>query len=791
VSTDVHPFNPIHYLESADHNIEVFGQHNLPLSKFSSDIEPSIMLEPMKEVMGYEPTHTSPVKAMVRPSRHRHLTKGSQNVPNVNPDWMAFAVRDFVEGLDEKILDYDVFKQFIHPLDYDTALNGEPGVHGFDPINPKTSMGFPLNCPKVKCMAKCGLKEELGINTTKFVKRETDLNGKVSYVYEIVFDPEIADVKAETESILNWFVNGKRANVIFRANLKDEPVTFKKVEQNKLRVFAGAPVALVIAARMMTLPLLNMMSFFPEEFESAVGVDATGKDWAFVERIITRFGRDRCGDGDFSGYDTSLRPEVTEGAFSIIKHILKRSGYDEEMLKVIDGLATECMFPIYEIDGLLVMVIGTNPSGQPLTVILNGLANSILKRYAYYSMHKVKDYGEIPRFDTVVALITYGDDDNFGVSKDESKFNMMTISQELAKIGIKYTDANKETPTIPFKNITELSFLKRSFNSHKGLGALVGALEKDSIYKSLAVARKPKKGERASDVELCAANLNSALAELYYHGEDEYDRHIPLFEEIARRSHGKCGQTVADYFTPISKDEIKKRFHNTTCAYEMAQEVLHGQSGILEEEEMDIDELSEQLYELWEMFCSQHGYLIQSLYIVNGETELPFECLSVKDIQFRFYCNCISDFNDARLQYGFRSEIFSAARDLQARRIICRVRSEQVAYVYENCLGPIAVPRNSDVVLVNLCRRIRLRGLSMPLPTELDNHVRSYLFGTLSFVRFPETFVLTRGIGEIRLLVLSTTVWHIRTLWSFATVVHAIIRLDLSYENVLEEDFGW
>jgi hypothetical protein len=86
---------------------------------------------------------------------------------------------------------------------------------------------------------------------------------------------------------------------------------------------------------------------------------------------------------------------------------------------------------------------------------------------------------------------------------------------------------------------------------------------------------------------------------------------------------------------------------------------------------------------------------------------------------------------------------------------------------------------------------MRLRGFSLPLPIELDNHVRSYLFGTLSFVRFPETFVLTRGIGDMRLLVLNTTVWHIRTLWSFATVVHAIISLDLNSENVLEEDFGW
>ena len=129
-------------------------------------------------------------------------------------------------------------------------------------------------------------------------------------------------------------------------------------------------------------------------------------------------------------------------------------------------------------------------------------------RYAYYSMHKVWTSHKIPLFHKVIILITYGDDSMFNVSIEEKLFNMISVGKELEKIGIKYTDATKEISLIPFKIFDLLSFLKRGFNFHEALQAYVGNLEKESIWKSLAMTHKPKKNQRESIAEICAGNLN-------------------------------------------------------------------------------------------------------------------------------------------------------------------------------------------------------------------------------------------------------------------------------------------
>jgi hypothetical protein len=629
---EVHTFNPVHYLSpDKDFNMEIFGQHKLPLSRFTTSVKKSIIQDKLVE-QGMEVKDTPPPKSAVRPTRHRHLENGAEILPPVNPRYLKLAKNDFIHKLNEVVLRPESdFTTFVHPLSPDDALNGVVEVKGIEPVNPDTSMSFPLVGPKWKYFKQCdALKEQFGLNTKRFVRKEVDpITGDATFHYEIQFDPEKADVIAETEHNLTLFHKAERANITFRTHCKDAAISFEKAAAGKIRIVAGAPVDMVVTSRMLTLTLINAMTYFPAEFESAVGVNAAGKDWEYIADVLSsKSGGQRCGDGDYSAYDQKIRPEFSKAAFEILKYLLAQSGFPPDLLKIFDGFATECIYPIYDIDGLIVKLFGTGPSGHPLTVIINGLVNSLYMRYAYYSMHaadlpsgQIMTLGLIPLFHEMVALMTYGDDNGFDTSPEETMFNMISVAEELAKIGVKYTGADKKVSTKPFKTLDEMSFLKRSFLVHPELKVRVGALDLDSINRSLLMSRGVPKGCPNSEAEITAQNMMGALGEAYLHGEEVYYRYRTMFQSLLDVRDSES-YAIKDYYYPPTVEELRDRYFNTTCCYLAAQATLKGQAelvplegsagwiyddnGVLEHFELTGDDETD-YYQLFDYWCHHSG----------------------------------------------------------------------------------------------------------------------------------------------------------------------------------------
>lgn len=598
VTTTVHPKNPIHFLEGENHNLEVYGQHSLALSKFKSDVIQSPLQEALCENLGIQPEHYAPAKDSARPSYQKFLSRGSEYKPEklVNPRYVNAAVADLKTHLAPRI---EKIQEFVHQLTLGDALNGVPGLKGYEPVNPLTSMGFPLNAAKYKFFEKCDLSVEQGLDTVRYVSKQL-VDGEERYVYELKFDASKADVLGTTESILEMWLDGYRANSIYRANLKDEPVSLKKLEAKKVRVFAGAPVAFVIAARMMLLTSLQLSTNFPSIMEDAVGVNATGRDWAHLAAHLGYFGLDSCGDGDFSAFDQDVDPAFHKAGKDVKRWFLEKCGFSSEQLSIFDGIATEELYPIFELDGLL-FKMHILPSGAPDTVESNGYSNRLMMRYCYYSMHEA-DFGQVPFFAQVIRLLVYGDDNAFNVDTSREKlFNMMSVRDEMEKIGMTYTTSGKGEHDRPFKHRDELSFLKRKFWKHPQLGEMIGKLEKESIYKSLLLARKPKKGQNQSMAEIAAQNLNGALRELYFHDESEYDFHLPVFLKVARASVDREGFKVSDFFQPVTKEEIIAGFHSTFSCYDQAllkigEVPLEKQSGSCSESEDSEEDESDDGY---------------------------------------------------------------------------------------------------------------------------------------------------------------------------------------------------
>ena len=600
LSGDVNARSGIHWLEKDKvHSLEILGQHDVPTSHFKSDVRESIIADELTNQLGIVPKHCAPKARYKNMALQKFLSNASQVLPPKDPRILEWAKRDLILKIDEFLDKCPAFVDRIKPMSYKDALNGVEGIKGFDPINLNTSVGWPLNCPKYKLLIEEAIDSKLKGGSARLLTLDDTIGDQQLWSMEIIFDPEKCDVEGGVENLLDELKSDERANVIFRANLKDEALPIEKAENGKIRVFCGATVDLVLVCRMLLLPLFNSMTYFPEIFESAVGVNAQGRDWEQIHKIVTKFGEERVFAGDYGKFDQRQRPEDTTIAWDIIKHICSRCGYDEEHLAMLDGLATVVIFPQLEFNGTLLKMFGINPSGQPGTVVLNGFVNMIYMRYAYYKLHfndkKIDlhpDKKVIPLFHMVVALITYGDDNVANVSEQEKLFNHTSVSEILSGIGLEYTMADKNSESVPFLHISQVSFLKRMFVVHPVLNEIVAPLEIDSINKSLMMSRKPSKNAVETEAQIMAMNMRSALIYAWFHSPALYWEYANAFKEMLHITDSS-GNPIGLYYDFIQEEEIVRMWSKTRTAYPDANDLIE-QSG-----QIDRFDLHKDMFKEW------------------------------------------------------------------------------------------------------------------------------------------------------------------------------------------------
>jgi hypothetical protein len=180
--------------------------------------------------------------------------------------------------------------------------------------------------------------------------------------------------------------------------------------------------------------------------------------------------------------------------------------------------------------GTIIEMFGTNPSGHPLTVVVNSIANSLYMRYAYCMLNvNGKTCWD---FKSNVNLLTYGDDNAMGVSNKIPWYYHGAIQSALEKIGVGYTMADKDAETRPYISIADCSFLKRKWRCEEELGMFTCPLEEASIHKSLTVwvpSKTVDKYKQMVDV------ITSANNEYFFHGKDTFERHHAFFKKLVER----------------------------------------------------------------------------------------------------------------------------------------------------------------------------------------------------------------------------------------------------------------
>jgi len=339
--------------------------------------------------------------------------------------------------------------------------------------------------------------------------------------------------------------------------LKDEATPLKKCEIKKTRLFTAASCPWSIVVRKQLLPFVRILQKNKFVFEAGPGTVTQSREWELIYEFLTMFGEDQIVAGDYGKFDKHMIADFVLAAYEVIANLYRRAGFSILEVRKLLSIGTDTAFPLCNINGDILEFFGTNPSGHPLTVVINSIVNCLYMRYAYTILNPKHTCEDFKKF---VSLFTYGDDNAMGVSKLIPWFNHTAIQKVLASIGVEYTMADKESESVPYINIRDCSFLKRKWVYDSEVGAYLAPLDEESIIKSLTMWVPSSTIDKYSQM---VAVISSANNEYFFHGREIFQKHHDYFKQLLEQEPYKF--YVSESTLPTF-DQLIERFHRASEA---------------------------------------------------------------------------------------------------------------------------------------------------------------------------------------------------------------------------------
>jgi hypothetical protein len=489
--------SPLRYLKNRPFN--VFGSSSGFRANMKSDYRLSLLNKSLS-VRGYITNKFPPVLSGWRP-KNIALSDMADIDQRINLPELDEIARDFAREIISGLSPHDL--EEIQPLDLFDAVNGVVGVKYLDKLKMSTSAGHPYRTAKssffVKVPPHKGFQEPLMPNS---------------------------EVMNLIKKCIDGYSRGERYCPVFSACFKDDFLSAAKVKACKTRVFSSGPVEWNIVVRKYLLPFVRVLQNNRFLFEAAVGLPCQSSEWHSMGKFLTKYGKDRMVAGDYKGFDKKMATVYIQKAFDVIKDICRAAGWTNEMLLVIECIKMDTAFPRTDFFGDFIEIFGSNPSGHTLTVIINCLVNCLYMRFAYKRLNPECTASDFKKY---VALMTYGDDNVMGVSKEIPWFNHTSIQEVLSTIGVHYTMADKKSESRPYIDVSEVDFLKRKWVWNDELGYMMCPLDHDSINKSLMVSHTSKTD---SPSKLAIDSISDALREYFFYGRDIFEEKKKMFREV-------------------------------------------------------------------------------------------------------------------------------------------------------------------------------------------------------------------------------------------------------------------
>lgn len=393
------------------------------------------------------------------------------------------------------------------------AINGIPQLEYFDGINMASSAGYPemLEKPRGAKGKKWMFEGEPG----RFTIAKESLRRSV--------DMRLSEARM-----------GRRVDSIWNGSLKSERRPLAKIAEGKTRVFQVPPTDYVIVMREYFLAFAAY--FYENRFMmgSAVGINCESPEWDRMTTILLA-NAERGIAGDFGNYDGSLKTQFIGICLEIIQDF-----YNDDDALIREVLFDEIIHTHIQVLNLRLVKHVGNPSGNPMTTVLNTVVNMCYMAYCWMIVAP-PEQKDLAFYSKNVCLMAYGDDNILSIKRQALTFyNMVTVTSAMAGLGIEYTDPDKVRgrEITPSCLVTDFSFLKRKF--YKNNNVWVPQMSMDTIYELTnwtKVGHDPR--------EMLENNAHEALRMTYFYG---YTKFKTLRDQIIRAcEQSKIKITIVDW----------------------------------------------------------------------------------------------------------------------------------------------------------------------------------------------------------------------------------------------------
>jgi hypothetical protein len=424
------------------------------------------------------------------------LKKAGQIPPSLNDEYLDAAINDMTRIVCSNIRESDC--RVLTDLE---AVTGVEGDDCLPPIKRSSSAGYPW------------IAERKGIGKTKWL-------GSDSYT----LSPDVEFVMHERERMAK---QGKRYPTFWIDTLKDERRPLDKVAIGKTRVFSAGPMDFTLSFRKYFLGFAAHCTRNRIDNEISVGTNVYSQDWSKTAKKCTVKG-DKVIAGDFSNFDGTLLLPILYRILDIINEFYD-DGAENALIRHV--LWKEIINSVHVCGDNVYMWTHSQPSGCPITAILNSIFNSVSMRYCWMIVYKNDPLMQSMRmFNKHVSMVSYGDDNVINISDAVCEtFNQITIAEAYATLGMTYTDEAKSGEMVKYRDIHSVAYLKRRFVWSDEEMLWLAPLAMETVLEMTNWIRG-ELDQEASTVE----NLETSAFELSIHGKEIFDEWIPKYVKASR-----------------------------------------------------------------------------------------------------------------------------------------------------------------------------------------------------------------------------------------------------------------
>lgn len=317
-------------------------------------------------------------------------------------------------------------------------------------------------------------------------------------------------------------------------SLKDELLPYDKADK-KTRGYSAEslPALLQTIAIFKCFLVWTMQNRIRNGF--APGINVYSAEWDRLYHHLNNFGGASM-PGDFKQFDAIQVPLILDEMVEMLIRI-----YDKFLVDMPEKMKVRmrtCWGHIAKskqiMRSVIIQVLGSNPSGNALTTLINGLYQLVL---FFMAFRELVDASQncYESFFRSLRFILFGDDSLVCPAIEiQDRFHFLAVQRYFSRIGITYTSAKKDGGEVhSFVPLVEATFLKRTFRFEPVVGRYVAPLALETI---LEMPYWTKKGVLKDEIE--RVNVVNALRELSLHAKEVFDEWAP---QIVSASVAKLG----------------------------------------------------------------------------------------------------------------------------------------------------------------------------------------------------------------------------------------------------------